>query len=324
MTSPRFGQVRLRPFQPDDLEPIVALWNACLPKDKISVKRFLTLFLLDPNFKPEGALVAEVDGQPIGFLQAMVRRVPLGIHPIDPKQGWITAFFVAADRQRQGVGRQLLVLGLRYLRDSGCEIVSCNGYAPGYAFPGVDNDSIGAQAFLESCGFRHVTDAVAMELPLTGLVRPQAVARRQTALSEEGICVRRFKCKDTLPLLAFAEEYFPYWHQSLIDGLQVDRGNVFVAALGEKVLGFAQWENPQTDPPRGASGRFGPFGVRSDLRGNGLGAVLFYTVIEHVVKNGSDRLWFGWAGGRNLSFYERAGCRITRRYRIYRYHAGEV
>jgi len=276
------------------------------------------MILLDPNFRPDGALVAELDGEQVGFLQAMVRRVPLGIQPTDPKQGWITVFFVAAEQRRRRIGRKLMDAGLSYLRESGCQVVTCNGYAPSYAFPGVDFDYAEALVFMRASGFEPLTEAIAMDLSLVGLEKPQPVIDRQIALEAEGIYVRRFKACDTIGLLALAEKYFPYWHQSVVDGLQQDRRNVFVAVRGEDVLGFAQWENPHTDPPSGAPGRFGPFGIRPDLRSNGLGAALFYSVIEQVDKRGADRLWFGWAGGRNLSFYERAGCQVTRRYQIFR------
>lgn len=297
----------------------MALWNACLPSDTISIRRFCSLFLFDPNFKAEGALVAEVEGKPVGFLLAIYRRAPLGIYSADPKQGWITTFFVAPKFRRIGIGRSMMQAGLAYLRGCGCQVISCNGYAPSYAFPGIDHDYRAAICLVRRCGFQYLTDAVSMEMSLEGWEKPVAVADRQVKLESEGICLRRVQPGDALALLSFAEQHYPYWHQSIVDGLQVEMGNVYIAVQGGNVLAFAQWENPQTDPPNGARCRFGPFGVRPDLRSQGLGAVLFQFVIESVVKAGADRLWFGWAGGRNLPFYERAGCRITRRYQLFQY-----
>jgi len=318
MSHSHFGQVRLRAFQAQDLEPVVDLWNQCLPKDPISIERFWRLFLLDPNFRPEGALVAECDGSPVGFLQAMVRRLPLGIYPFDPAQGWITVFFVAPEHRRRGIGRSLVSAGLAVLREHGCRTVSCNGYAPSYVFPGIDLDYGEGLALMESAGFQPVAGAVAMSMPLKGVSTPAGVLERRRALASEGVVVGRFEIEDTLPLLCLAEQQFPYWHQSVVEALQFRSGNVFVARKAGSVLGFAQWENPSTDPPSGAPGRFGPFGVHPDFRGNGLGSVLFYTLIEQVASSRAETLWFGWAGGRNQSFYERAGCHITRRYRIVR------
>jgi GNAT superfamily N-acetyltransferase len=58
--------------------------------------------------------------------------------------------------------------------------------------------------------------------------------------------------------------------------------------------------------------------VRPDLRNKGLGAAIFYFLIERVAGNGARYLWFGWAGGRNLSCYQRAGCVVTRQFYLYR------
>jgi len=319
MATPHRGQILLSPFRSGDLEPIVALWNACLPKDAITVERFWRLFLLDPNFRSESAFVASIHGIPVGFVQAMMLRTPIGVFPRDPLEGWITVFFVAPEYRRQGIGRILIQAGLQFLKEHGCRYAKCNGYAPYYAFPGVDIDSTEALGFMLSMGFRPLAEAVAMDLTLNGLQTPNNVVKNRESLSAEGVFVSQFEMADTLPLLKLAELHFPLWRQSLIAGLQKNHADMFVAIKGGDVLGFAQWQNPQTDPPTGAPGRFGPFGIHPELRGKGLGAVLFYTLIEEVIARGAEKLWFGWAGGRNLSFYERAGCQITRRYQTFQY-----
>jgi hypothetical protein len=55
------------------------------------------------------------------------------------------------------------------------------------------------------------------------------------------------------------------------------------------------------------------------MRSRGLGAVIFWTLAESVAAVGARELWFGWAGGRNQSFYDRAGCRVTRRFRQFKH-----
>ncbi|HZT42840.1 MAG TPA: GNAT family N-acetyltransferase [Chthonomonadaceae bacterium] len=310
--------VTIRPFRAKDLSPVVALWNRCLFKDPITEERFWRLFLLDANFDAEGALVAEAEGAIVGFLQAIVRKYPLGSLGVQPQTGWITAFFVHPDRRQQRIGTRLLEAGLDFLRGKGRSEALCNGYAPYYIFPGVDVDYREGLAFLEAHGFTCVGEPVAMGMPLEGVRMPEPVRARYAALQQEGYEVRMFAREDTLPLLAFAEAHFPQWQPSLREGLQHDNREIILATQGGEIAGFAQWQNPHNDPPAGAPCRFGPFGVRDDLRSRGIGAVLFYTLIERVTGNGARYLWFGWAGGRNLSFYERAGCHITRRFRLYK------
>jgi mycothiol synthase len=308
----------IRPFSATDLAPVVALWNRCLIKDPITEERFWQLFLLDVNFDPRGALVAEADGRPVGFLQAMCRKYPIGTLGLEPGKGWITAFFVDPAVRRQGVAAELLQAGIAFLKEQGRTEVWCNGYAPYYVFPGVDESYMDALAFLEASGFTKLSSPVAMGMRLEGVRMPEPVRVRGAQLEQEGYAVRMFRREDTLPLLAFMEQHFAHWTPSVVDGLQHGDLEVMLATHNGEIVGFTQWENTYTDPPRGAQGRFGPFGVRPDLRSKGIGAVLFYSLIERVTGNGARYLWFGWAGGRNLSFYERAGCVITRQFHIYK------
>jgi len=312
------ANVVIRSMQPQDLAPVVSLWNRCLNKDPITEERFWQLFLLDANFDPQGALVAEAGGVPVGFLQAMVRRYPMGSLGLEPTRGWITAFFVDPDWRRHGIGSQLLDSGLTFLRDKGRTDVLCNGYAPYYVFPGVDAEYVEGLSFLEKHGFARVSSPVAMGMRLEGVRMPNRVRERKESLANEGFEVRLFRREDTQPLLAFAEQHFPHWTPSVLDGLQHGNLEILIATQNGEIVGFTQWENTFTDPPKGAQGRFGPFGVKPDLRSNGLGSVIFYSLIERVAGDGVRYLWFGWAGGRNLSFYERVGCVVTRQFHLFR------
>lgn len=308
----------LRAWQPGDHLPVVALWNRCLTKDFISPERFWRLFLLDENFDPEGAIIAESDsGEVIGFLQTIYRKVPYS-GAVTPEQGWLTVFFVDETWRRQGVGTALLARGREFLRAAGCKKMLTVGYSPYYIFPGVDDDYKEAHQFLKSQGLAPATDAVAMGMPLEGKSMPERVREKRDALAAEGIIIRDFQMTDTLPLFEFADTHFPGWTPSLRDSMTRGSLDIVVAVQGQEILAYAQWQNPHNDPPHGASGRFGPFGVRPDLRSQGIGAVVFYAMVERALAAGSRYLWFGWAGGRNLSFYERAGCRVTRHFQLYR------
>lgn len=310
--------ITVRPYAPEDLSATVSIWNRCLTKDPISEDRFWHHFLLDPNFDRDGALVAEIDGCRVGFLQVMVRQHPMPPIGLEPERGWLTVFFVDSERRRLGVGSALLAAGLRYLRDRGRREVWCNGYAPIYIAPGVDVDYTAAQQFLPARQFEPAAEAVAMGMRLEGVCMPPGVKRRRDHLHADGFEIRAFSRADTLPLIAFSERYFPEYGATILDGLSRGNEEIIVATFNGDVAGFTQWQNTYTDPPAGAEGRFGPFGVRPDLRDRGLGSVIFYTLIEHVLARGTRYLWFGWAGGRNLSFYERAGCEVTRRFQLFR------
>jgi len=302
--------MRVRPIQPNDVPEIIALWNRNLPDDPIDADRYWRTVLLDPNFDRELTLVVDGEEGVQGYAHAIRRRVGYGPLGLQDGQGWITAFFVDQAARRRGYGRALLMEALGRLKARGVHTASCNGYAPYYQFPGVDHRCGEARALLDSLGFTPAVEAVAMELDLTTPL--------PTFGASTDVVVRDLELQDTIPLLEFVQRKFDYWLPSIQESLREDGGEVTIVEMEGRIVGFAQWENSHTDPPHGAPGRFGPFGVDPDLRGVGIGAALFRHVAVTHAARGAKRLWFGWAGGRNLSFYERFGCRTTRRYTLYR------
>jgi len=52
--------------------------------DRINESVFRTKVLLDPNFHPEGLLVAEEGGELRGFVLSIVRQVPLFLQGLEP------------------------------------------------------------------------------------------------------------------------------------------------------------------------------------------------------------------------------------------------
>lgn len=300
--------ITIRPYTPHDWQKVVELWNASVTRDPLTPERFWQLFLLDQNFRAEGFLVAEAEGLPIGWMQIVTKGA----------EGWLTAFCVHPDWRRQGVARRLWEAHEVKLVEHGVNRVTCNGYAPYYLFPGVDEEYLEAQEFLKSVGFHTHTEAVAMGMNLEGVRTPPAVCETRAKLEAEGIEVRLFRHEDTLPLLEFTDTHFPYWGDSVRDGLRQGNLEIMVALHHGEPVGLTQWENTYTDPPHGLAGRFGPFGIREDMRSKGIGAVIFFGMIERAQAKGARYLWFGWAGGRNVRFYERMGCRVTRRFVLYR------
>lgn len=298
----------IRPYTASDWKPLVALWNLCLPYDPITEDRFWQLILLDANFCAEGFWVAEQEGRIVGALQAIQ----------EGERGFLTCFFVHPEWRRRGIGRSLLEAGEAFLQSRGAQSVSCNGYAPYYLFPGVDSRYAEAQAFLLASGFRVQAEAVAMGMTLDQAQTPSEVVASRQRLFEEGYEIRLFRKEDTLALLEFGESEFPYWKSSIRHDLMLGNLAITVAMHGQECVGVAQWQNTHTDPPHGLAGRFGPFGIKAELRSKGIGAVLFWEVVERVRAEGSKYLWFGWAGGRNVAFYERMGCHVTRNYTLFR------
>src|SRR4051812_38192146 len=111
--------MEIRSYRPQDEAQIVALWARSLVRDPVTPERFRQMVLLDANYDPEGCLVAIEGGEPIGFALGIVRRQPMDGVGLEEHLGWITAFFVAPERQRQGIGTRLVERLLEFFRARG-------------------------------------------------------------------------------------------------------------------------------------------------------------------------------------------------------------
>jgi ribosomal protein S18 acetylase RimI-like enzyme len=89
---------------------------------------------------PDAALVAEVDGEVVGFMLGEVRGGEFGL---DEETGWIEVLGVDPDQQGRSVGRCLAEAMIAYFKDRGARTVRTL----------VDEDMEGIAGFFGSLGF---------------------------------------------------------------------------------------------------------------------------------------------------------------------------
>lgn len=306
--------IRVRAYRPHDEQAVVAIWNAALTSDPLTVGTWRSRVLLDPNFHPDGCPIAEVEGEPAGFLLSIARRVPYYAAGLEPESAWITAFGVAPAARRRGAGGALLDAALARLRDRGCRRVTVAAYVPNYFVPGVDVAAYpDGVAFLKRRGFRVASRPLSMRATLTGFRMPPAIAATAERLAAEGMTVRPATPADIVPVLDFAREHFSWdWHreaggvfQELFVGDPRQVG-LLVATRGDEILGYAQHR----------AERFGPFGVRPDLRGRGLGRVLLAGTLHAMLAKGYHTAWFLWTSDHAARLYVQCGFEEARRFAI--------
>ena len=84
--------MNIRAFKGTDLSDIIKIWNRTMPHNPVSRMIFLKNLLLDHNFDDEGFLVAEENGEILGFIYAIVRRFPKDVGaPATDEFGYINA-----------------------------------------------------------------------------------------------------------------------------------------------------------------------------------------------------------------------------------------
>lgn len=308
--------VTIKPFKSTDLGAVLRLLRDAMSADAISDARFTRQVLLDPNFRPEGALVALHDDREengdhdvVGFCLSIARQVPLENAPGDADRGYITLIAVAPDQQRRGIGTRLLQHAEAYLKSQGRSLVMVSSYAPGYFTPGVDvNAYAGGLSFFKKHGYAEVYRPLAMEASLWSLQCPAWVRERAAAFS-----ILPFEPILALRLIDFVAREFPGdWVRvvretagRIVAGESPDR--LLIALDKGEIVGFSHYENE----------RFGPIGVAASHRGRGVGQVLMFATLQAQRQAGFRAAWFLWSDDKTAQrLYHAAGFKETRRFAL--------
>jgi len=308
--------ITVRPYRGSDEAALLTLWNAAMRCDRIDEVTLRTRVLLDPNFRPEGLLIAEEDGRAVGFCLSLARQVPLYGQGLEPELGWITAFGVHPAHRRRGIGRALFEAALAHLASLGRRWALISPYTPNYFIPGVDPDAYPeAMAFLQAGGWEVRSAPISMHAELTGFQAPAAIAALEQRLAAEGIAVRPARSADLPTLMPFIVEHFGWdWYrfaqEYLLElfGPGSDEIAFLVATQRERIVGYCQQRRE----------RFGPFGVVPAMRNKGIGRVLLFRCLEAMVAKGFHCAWFLWTGADAARLYSLAGFREVRRFAVLR------
>jgi GNAT superfamily N-acetyltransferase len=236
--------------------------------------------LADPDYDPALVLAAQVQGEPAGFVVGTVRG----------GQGWIKALLVRSDRQRQGVGSELLrAMEDRFAQRGVTQVIV--GWAPlSYITPGVDVRFTAATAFLERHGY--CTDRVSrVNLDVTLAGRDFGTVEAEKRLAAERITVERAKLTDmeAIGQLAEAEGC-----DESGQAYQNEPVSAFVARRAGQVCGFVA--HSVSGP-----GEFGPMLTAASLRGQGIGVALLKRCLADLQRLSYRRAEIIWAGP--ISFY---------------------
>ncbi|MEM1658639.1 MAG: ribosomal protein S18-alanine N-acetyltransferase [Candidatus Jordarchaeales archaeon] len=111
--------VVIREARHDDLLRVVEINRICLPEN---YPYYFFQHLLESY--PECFIVAEVDGEIVGYI---MNRIERGLSSLNPspfrivKKGHVVSIAVMPDYRRRGIGRMLLERGLQAMRKYGAE-----------------------------------------------------------------------------------------------------------------------------------------------------------------------------------------------------------
>ena len=306
----------IRGYRGADEGELLSVWNATLPYDTIDAATFRRKVLLDPNSHPDWLLIAEADGRIVGFCLCLIRRVPLEGVGLEPEKGWITAMGVCEGFGRRGAGADLLTTAFELFVEAERSGVAIAPYAPNYFAPGVDVERyVKGLQFLHSFGFETVSEAISMDANIV-LLDTSWAAERVTDLSRRGIEVRNLLATDIPAFVRFLSEHMPgdwlrHGRQVLTDATRglASFEQFSVAVLAGEVVGYCQFEGEH----------FGPFGVRQDMQGRGIGTVLLAHCLQTMRRHGHHNAWVLWTSGETAEkVYKQFGFTVTRRFAVVR------
>lgn len=125
---------------------------------------------------------------------------------------------------------------------------------------------------------------------LVKLYNVQDCPEVERALNDEGIYIVRVLSPDKHRVLGFIRENFSEgWVSECEAGFYNTPVSVYAAVKGGEVIGFAAYDAT-------AKGYFGPTGVKSEFRKQGIGRVLLTKCLISMREYGYGYAIIGWAG----------------------------
>ena len=312
--------MKIRTYIGSDIKKLIEIWNQAFFHDKIDRKQFITQIILEENFSAEGMLVAEENGEILGFVNCVIRNMPIHAgHNFKKDEGYITAFAVADEEKVKSVGAELLESAEKYLYLHGVKTVT-TGYYPTYISQGISKEYTSYVELFLSRGYSFA-ESMKRELSLSEYIPPD-ISDKKRRLSSEGYTVSTMKDEYVLslinPNLPFSCSSWSYEYRVRLKNM--DFGTIFIATKDNKIVGCCAFISEDND------GRFGPFGVNRDEQGKGIGTVLLHECLLEMKRRNLKRVWMQWTpvSGSAVSLYDKAGFKATREYLVFSKKIGDI
>jgi ribosomal protein S18 acetylase RimI-like enzyme len=298
------------------LSEVVELWNKQLVYDPITIKRFEQIILFDENFNEELFKLALNNDKVVGFIWGVKRKFPYLERGTEPERGWIN--FVAVDEDYQGlkIAKKLIELEEEQLKSMGTKEVTLCAYSPNYLNPGIDLKYEKGISLFEKVGYDFKGEAVSMQRTLWDFTLNSAYKEKVKKLNEEGIKLLHYHDAYYSKIINFTLDNFGAgWKRNVLHAMQNNTAEDTIILCVDKnddIIGYCMRSIDDNE------NRFGPIGVKEELRSKGLGGILLETMMYDMKKHGINDMYFLWTDGPAQRFYERHGLSVYRTYRLYR------
>lgn len=292
---------------------VVDLWNKTLTADPITIQKFRKQVLFDDNFDEALCFIAVENQRVVGFLLATKRKFPYLERGLEPTKGWINVLLVDRNYQRQGIGTTLVKQAEEKLKALGVETLILGAYSPNYFFPGIDREHYReALHFFDQLGYQAGKESYSMCKDLHDFMLSAEILDKKKKAEEAGFSFLPFDYSYSLQLLEFLKtEFGGGWKRNALLSMQSNNAEdciLLVFDAKQQIVGFCMRMidgNPM---------RFGPIGVKDEVRNFGIGGILFDLMQWEMKKRGIYHLYFVSTDAPGRRFYERHGVTVFRTY----------
>lgn len=277
----------IRPYLGKDIKVIIDLWRKSLPEHEISERSFVKNVLLDMNFEPEGFLVAEEDGELLGFAWAIVRKYPVDAGaPSEEDRAYLNLLVLKnEDDINGGVGEALIRAAEKYIYSHGEKKIFISGYTPNYFYPGVNAARTKYLELYKSLGYTEQKRNYSIYIDLRAFEQNPEIEALKAKRESEGFVFAPLSPQHIPSLLRSTLPGWRHRHRRLLNET-MDYNKFSLVLKDGEVIGSAVFGDPYS-----AEERFGPYGVSEQYRGLGLGKILLYNTLMTMKKRGHLYAW---------------------------------
>ena len=305
--------ITIRELRTDEFTKAHQLWNRCRPSDPITARVFKRKVILDVNFDRKGYLIAEDNGELLGYIYVIVRKAPLDNDgDLSCEAADVNGFGTLPGLEKE-IGPALIRAGEEYAKQRGIKKLSVSPYKPYYFTQGFDTEREPHYVNLfVNCGYRILKESYARDIDLLNYRVPDELKEKRKTAESNGYYIGALTDDLLIPFWEYMNDYSVAAFRVRIRQLMRDNddyGRIRVVAYNGEVIGFNVFGDPDGSPER-----FGPFGIRSEFRGMKLGQLLLADCLYEMKCRGLHNAWMQSTGKGSAAdrVYEKAGFRITR------------
>ena len=292
--------MEIRAFRQEDIGKIICLWNGCVSRGEVLYRSLVPAYFEEKFLRQPGTdvFIAETDGDVIGFLAGCRLTSFLPGQTEENTPAYLSAFMVAPEYRRQGVGSALLDAFERHFAAAGKKSFAVSSLCPinldwvipgtpGHEhnnMPGLDEECLGFD-FLKKRGYAVAVREVAMYLNLREYEKKPEVEARRAKLAAEGITAGLYDVSQQAEFDGMCDRVgSEYWRQVLRDETAKENPRPILAAVTDgHIVGF-------TGPvDRQENGRGWFTGICTDplYEKRGIAGVLFNDLMGEFIKVGA-------------------------------------